>query len=269
MGRRNRFGHDGAMQTASPVAPPRRARITVPAAAVVAGRAVLGIAWLALAVTTAWLAFGTPLLAELASPGTRGTAEPIVGAAIWAVALTAPAAFAILGLARVAGAIGHARSSRRDLPPIARRAALLPPGCGVIPRIRLPQGPRVPDVVVGPHGVVIFEALPPPAAARRTGERWEVRFADVGWRSIENPLHHATRDAERLRRYLEGSDRDHVVRVTAAVLGDPGEVRRTEACAVVEPDDVPGWLAALPAQRGLTPERIADLRAALEAIATA
>jgi hypothetical protein len=115
--------------------------------------------------------------------------------------------------------------------------------------------------------VAIFERLPPPEAARRTGDRWEVRFVDRSWRSIENPLHRATRDAERLRRHLAADERDFVVRVQAAVIGDPVQVGRAEGCAVVPIDDVPGWLAALPAQRGLTPDRLDHLVDVLDGLA--
>jgi hypothetical protein len=62
-------------------------------------------------------------------------------------------------------------------------------------------------------------------------------------------------------------EHDFVVRVQAAVLGDPAEVSRTDGCAVVPLDDVPAWLAALPAQRGLTPDRLANLREALASLA--
>jgi hypothetical protein len=136
----------------------------------------------------------------------------------------------------------------------------------VIPRVRLPDGRRIPDVVVGPHGVAFFEPLPPPAAVRRTGDHWEVRFADRRWRPVENPLQRAARDGERLRRYLDAQERDFVVRVNAAVLGDQHDVRRTEGCAVVALDDVPAWLAALPAQRGLSADRLGHLREMLEAL---
>jgi hypothetical protein len=252
------------MQTASRVAP--RPRIRRPATLAMAGRAVIGIAWLGIAAAAAWLVFGTPLLASVATPASRGAATPAVGALVWAVALTAPACFAILGITRLTGALHLARGSHERLPPVAQRAAQLPPGCSVIPWIRLPDGRRIPDVVVGQHGVVIFERLPPPEAARRTGDRWEVRFVDRTWRSIENPLQRAARDGERLRRHLDTGDRDFVVRVQAAVIGDPAQVGRTDGCAIVRLDDVPAWLAALPLQRGLTPDRLAHVQELLEAL---
>jgi len=126
--------------------------------------------------------------------------------------------------------------------------------------VRLPDGSRIPDVVVGPHGVAFFERLPPLEAVRRSGERWDVRFSDGRWRPIENPLQRAARDAERLRRHLGAAERDFVVRVQAAVIGDPAAVARAEGCAVVPLEDVPAWIAALPAQRALSPERVAHVR---------
>ena len=224
-----------------------------------AAPAVAGAAWLGIAGAAAWLVFASPLLARLLDLGTSGPVAPAVGAVALAAALTAPAAFAVVGIARLGGAVGQVRATRRTTPPVARRAALLPEGCTVIPRVCLPDGRRIPDVVVGPHGIALFESLPPAAAARRTGERWEVRFADRTWRPIEHPLERAARDAERLRRHLGAQERDFVVRVQAAVLGDPRAVGRTDGCSVVALDDVPAWLAALPAQRGLTPDRLARL----------
>jgi hypothetical protein len=233
--------------------------------AAVAGLTLAGVAWLAIAGVSAWLVFATPVLARLVAES-RGSGA-VLGAVVWAVALTAPACCAILGAARLAGAAQRYRGGRRSAPPVTRRAAMLPPGCAVIPRVHLPDGHRIPDVVVGPHGIALFEPLPPAAAARRTGDRWEVRFTDHGWRSIENPLQRAARDAERLRRHLEAEERDFVVRVYGAVLGDPKAVDRIDGCAVVALDDVPAWLAALPAQRGLTPDRVSHVQEILAALA--
>jgi hypothetical protein len=232
-----------------------------------AAPAAIGAAWLGIAGAAAWLVFATPFLARLLDLGSSGPVAPVMGAMVLALALTAPATFAVMGIARLGGAVGHARAARRATPPVARRAKLLPDGCTVIPRVRLPDGRRIPDVVVGPHGVAFFESLPPAAATRRTGERWEAHFADRTWRPIENPLQRAARDAERLRRHLEAQERDFVVRVQAAVLGDAHEIGRSDGCAVVALDDMPAWLAALPAQRGLGPDRLARVRALLEALA--
>ena len=201
---------------------------------------------LAIAGASAWLVFATPMLARLVALQSQGAAGPAVGAVVWGVALTAPACCAILGAARLGGAVMRILDERRAAPPVASRAGLLPPGCTVVPRIQLPDGRRIPDVVVGPHGVAFFEPLPPLAAVRRMGDRWEVQFSDRRWRPIENPLQRAARDSERLRRHLEAEERDFVVRVTAAVLSGEHAVGRIDGCAVVALDDVPAWIAALP-----------------------
>lgn len=255
------------MQAARRVPSPAGARRPRAAILPTVGLAAAGLAWLGIAGASAWLVFATPLLTHLVNIDARGDASPVIGAVALAVALTAPACFAFLGITRLAGALGRARPARPPVPPVARLAGKLPPGCTVIPAIRLPDGRRIPDVVVGPHGVAFFERLPPPAAVRRTGDRWEVRFSDGSWRPIESPLARAARDGDRVRRHLEAEERDFVVRVQAAVLADTATVERTEGCAVVAIGDVPGWLAALPAQRGLTPDRIDHLREVLEALA--
>ena len=221
--------------------------------------AVVGAAWLGIAGAAAWLVFATPLMARFVDLAAGGSAAPVIGALAFAAALTAPAGFAIVGIALLGGAVEYARAGRVTTPPVTRRADLLPVDCTVIPRIRLPDGRPIPDVVVGPHGVVFFESLPPATAARRTGGRWEVRFADRTWRPIENPLQRAARDADRLRHHLEAQERGFVVRVQAAVLGDASDLLRADGCSVVALDDVPGWVAALPIQRGLTPDRLAHL----------
>ncbi len=259
--------HDQAMQISAPATARPRARRPSSGLAAAAPPAIVGAAWLGIAVAAAWLVFATPLLARLVDLGSRSEVTPLMGAVSLAVALTAPAGFAIAGIARLGGAVANASAARGETPPVTRRAELLPDGCTVIPRVRLPDGRRLPEVVVGPHGVTLFESLPPAAATRRMGDRWEVRLADRTWRSIENPLQRAARDADRLRRHLETQERDFVVRVQAAVLGDPGEIARTDGCAVVRPDDVPAWLAAMPAQRGLTPDRLAHVVDLLSALA--
>jgi len=266
--RERRPFHHQAMPAASQLAPTPRTRRSGSGSPATALLAVAGVAWLMIAGGTAWLVFATPVLARIAALGSSGgSAAPVLGAVAWGIALTAPACFAVLGIARLGGAMQRARGAHHSMPPVTRRAALLPPACAVIPRIQLPDGRRIPDVVVGPHGVAFFERLPPLAAVRRTGERWEVRFSDRSWRSIENPLYQASRDGDRLRRHLEAQERDYVIRVQAAVIAGGHDVTRTDACAVVALDDVPAWLAALPAQRGMTPDRLARVREVLEALA--
>lgn len=255
------------MQSARRLSSPPAGIGRTPGRSTVANGVVAGLAWLAIAAMGAWLVFATPLLDRVIRLDTTAAAAPVVGAVALAVALVAPAASAAFGIVRLAGAIAGVRRLAAARPPVSRIAGRLPPGCAVVAVVRLPDGSRIPDVVVGPHGVVTFRRLPPLEAIRRTGERWEVRVSDGRWHQVESPLSRAARDAERLRRHLEAAERDHVVRVQAAVLGDPALVARVEGCAVVRLEDVPAWVAALPAQRALTPERVAHVHEILAALA--
>lgn len=234
----------------------------------IAGRTIAGVGWLAAGLAAGWVVFATPILAGTVNLSSRSATAPLIGAAVWAVALTAPTVFVVLGVIRLAGAATHLGGRRGPVRPVHAMAARLPGGVETIPTIRLPDGHRVPDVVLGPHGIAFFEPLPPPAGTRHVGGRWEARFAGGTWRPIENPLDRAARTADSLRRFLAEGDRDFVVRVHAVVTSSEPQVERTDTCAVVALRDVPGWIAALPAQRGLSPDRLTQLREILEELAS-
>lgn len=178
-----------------------------------------------------------------------------MGAVAWTFALTAPALFLVVGLARLVEIADRALGGRGRLRPASRHAASLPSDHVIATRVRLPDGRILPELVVGPFGIAVIEELPPVEAARRHGDRWEVRVSTGGWMPIENPLERAARDAERVRRWVAHEDHDHVVKVYAAVVATDPSVERTPTCAVVRPDHVPAWLAALPAQRSLNADR--------------
>jgi hypothetical protein len=76
---------------------------------------------------------------------------------------------------------------------------------------------------------------------------------------MENPLDRAARDAERVRRWFASVDRDYVLKVFAALVTTESTIERTPTCAVLTPEQVPGWLAALPPSRALTPDRRDEL----------
>ena len=87
-------------------------------------------------------------------------------------------------------------------------------------------------------------------------DAWELRTR-AGWIPIENPLERAARDAERVRHWLSDDDRDFLVKAYAAVVIRPGaSLERTATCAVLTADQVPDYIASLPAQRTLTASRL-------------
>ncbi len=202
---------------------------------------------------TGWWLATTPFLATLVS--VRPTpAQTVLGAAGWAAGLSVPVLLTgvgVLGLVRAVGQI------RRPEPrsPFASLVASLPDDHALLEGVRLPDGRRIEAIVVGPFGAAILEPLPPRGAARRHGDFWELRIGPRAYVPIENPLGRAARNAERFRRWLSQEDRDHVVRIYAAVVGEEPGLERTATCAVVEPSQLASWFAALPVQRGFTPWR--------------
>ena len=85
--------------------------------------------------------------------------------------------------------------------------------------------------------------------------------------AFENPLERAARDADRIRHWLGGEDRDFIVKVYPAVVVENEPFGRTPACAAITADQIPGWLAALPPQRSLSPDRQADIAERIRSIA--
>jgi hypothetical protein len=119
----------------------------------------------------------------------------------------------------------------------------------------------VSDVVLGPFGAAVLRELPPAPVTRIRDGRWELK-ARRGWITLENPLDRASRDAERVRRWLGHDDADFVVKAYAAVVGTGWKIARTADCAVLTPDEVAAWISALPPQRSLTEgrrEQVLDL----------
>ena len=125
--------------------------------------------------------------------------------------------------------------------------------------VRLPDRRVVPEVVVGPAGVLVVEELPPPAVSRHRGPYWEVRLAIGRWIPIENPVERAARDAARLKNWLRSEGEDLSPRMYAAVIADGHEVERTNEVAVLTRDQIPAFLAAMPPINHMTRERRARI----------
>lgn len=241
----------GPMQVLAPARPGRTPGTLLLAAlgllfgaALVVGGLMLGYA-----------AFATPVASLLSVPIRPTPAQAAVGILAWALVLIAPALFVVAGLARMHGSAGRLRRPRGPVTPVAQYAGHLSDELVTALRVRLPDGRLIPELVVGPFGVAVVAELPPSRAVRRRDGHWEIRFEDGRWVPIENPLDRTVRDAEHVRRWLVDDDRDFLVKVyTAAVTADL-DLERTAGCAVLRPEQVPAWLASLPPQRGLTPQR--------------
>jgi hypothetical protein len=228
----------------------------------------VGVLLLLAGAAVAWLALGTSLIPGLIPDGRPGALETAVTIAAWGLALVLPAAFLVMGIARLASVaeVVAASRPRRVTPHLARA---LGPDHLAATDLRLPGGRRVHELVLGPFGVVVLGDVPPPSATRHVGGRWEVRDGRGRWLPIESPVQRAARDAERVRGWLASDERDFLVRVYAAVVTDDPGVERSAACAVVPPGELAAWLEALPVQRGLTPERRERLAGLVRDLATA
>lgn len=202
----------------------------------------------------AYVAFATPLLTAVLPPGRPSAGQMAVGMAIWAAALVAPAAFLLAGTNRLARMLASLRRHEPHGSRIARSLAPLGADIMVASGVILPDGRSVSDLVVGQFGAVVLRELPPPQLTRIQDGRWQLR-THRGWIPLEDPLERASRDADRVRRWLAHDDADFVVKSYAAVVGTDPTVARTSTCAVLTPDQVPAWIAALPPQRSLTAGR--------------
>jgi hypothetical protein len=201
----------------------------------------------------AYVAFATPFL-DLAIPSGRPDAfQTAVGIAIWAIALVAPAGFVLAGANRLARNLATVRGRGPRRSATLKALDNLPDEITVASGLVLSDGRGVAELVIGAFGAAVVRELPPSQVTRIQGDNWQVR-GSRGWISIDNPLERATRDAERVRRWLTEDD-DFLVKVYSAVVGPNPTVARTPGCAVLTPDQLAAWISALPAQRGLTPGR--------------
>lgn len=200
-----------------------------------------------------YLVFGLDLMSRFMPTSRPSTYELVIGALAWTFALTAPAGFGLVGLARLVTAFDRWRARRPRTTPALRLRRQIGDDHVVATSVRLPDGSRVlPELVIGPFGAAVIEELPPPGAVLSRGVRtWEVRVGSGSIRTIENPLERAAHDAVRVRSWLTPADGEHVLKVYAAVVGTDPKVMRSPACAVIAPGQVAEWLTSLPPQRSL------------------
>ena len=235
----------------------------------VASALIVGIALVAGSAVLLYLVFGVKFMDRFMPTGHPTTYELVAGALAWTFALTAPAGFGLVGVARLATAFERARARRPRVTPAVRLRRAIGDDHVVATGVRLPDGSRVlPELVIGPFGAAIVEELPPPGAVLSRGVRsWEVRVGNGHIRTIDNPLERAAHDAERVRSWLAPDEGDHVLKVYAAVVGNDPKVERTPAVALLGPTQVAEWLTSLPPQKSLDASRrdkvVKEIRGAL------
>lgn len=237
----------------------------VPVGAVVVGIAV-GSILLSGGLFLAWIAFTTPVLTGLtATPPRPGPGQLAIGAAVWGIALVAPPCFAIVGALRL-GHVARSLTTRPVARAVTRSGVELGDDYISATNVHLPDGRVVRDLVLGPFGIAVVNELPPPKVTRHTGISWEIRRADGRWVHLENPLERASRDAERVRRWIAATERDFVVKVYAAVATSDPTITRTATCSVVRDSEIAAWLSSLPPARALNPDRRLEIIAAVRSV---
>lgn len=230
---------------------------------------IVGTVLVATSVALLYLVFGQNFVDRFMPTGRPTTYELVAGALAWTFALTAPAGFGLVGVARLVTAYDRWRARRPRVTPAVRLRRAIGDDHVVATGVRLPDGSRVlPELVVGPFGAAIIEELPPVGAVMSRGVRsWEVRVGNGQIRTIENPLVLAAHDAERVRAWLSPDDSDRVLKVYAAVVGTDSKVERTSSVALIDPTQVAAWLSSLPPQKSLDASRrdklVKQIRAAL------
>ncbi len=207
---------------------------SVVAGAILGGTLVLG------GLFVAYLVFRTSFLAVLAY-ALRPEAAPPDGTIPIVILMALPISFLAVGtdrLARVVAAV-RARRRRRDW------IGMLPAGISASRTVDLGDGRPAPTLVSGPFGLAVIREV-----ADATAEDVEL----------------ATRDTDRIRRWLARHEQDFVVRLYTAVAAPEHDLVRTAACALVTPEQLPSWLALLPAQRSLSSSRRDRLARMLEGV---
>jgi len=261
MGRQRPLAHSRGMQVIQP------SHLMRPARGPLVLGAVVGTVLLVGGIGLAWVTFATPLVRGLTPSVVRPAPDQMaIGALVWAVSLVAPPCFAIVGalrLGRVAAVVLHKPRAGA----VAKSMASLPNDYVIAPSVTLPEGRRIRNLVLGPFGLALLSEPPPSRFTRRHGSAWEVRRADGRWVPLENPFERASRDAERVRRWIAAEEQDFVVKVHAALVTSDPSHSRTPTCAVIVPEQIAAWLASLPPQRSLHDSRREDVAERLRAIA--
>jgi hypothetical protein len=245
-----RFGQASTMQVIqAPQAGGRMSSLAVGATVT------FGVLLLGAGLAIGYMALTTSFIADVSELGRDQVTRPVVGTLAWALAFLVPGLLVVFGLARLMGGLERAFGRRRRPRPVASIAGQLTDEYSVAQAVRLPDGRLLPEVVVGPQGLVVVHSLPPAKVSRVTGRSWEVRLTNGRWLPIEHPVDRAARDAERLRAWLKAQEESIALRVYAAVIADGHDLARTPEVAVVTREQLPGYLVGMPAARQMTPDR--------------
>jgi len=216
------------------------------------GGLLAGSALVAAGLAAHYLTLATPFVSTLV-PATSPNGSVGIGLGVWGFALIAGAALLVAGTDRLARLVAVVRRGAERRGPAARVLAGTVDDVAVASRVLMRDGAVIPELVIGAFGAAVVHEMPSSRLIRH-GARWETRTRD-GWVPMDDPLEAAARDADRVRRWLSLADLDFVVHVYASVVVDDRTIQRSSFCATLTPEQIPGWVAALPRQRTLTKAR--------------
>jgi hypothetical protein len=220
----------------------------------IAGRTLLGATLVAVGLGFALLVIETPLVPRLVPSAGSGSSGLTVAVFVWVLALVAGAALSIAGTNRLAATVATVRTGSTAPPSVISMLSGLGNEIAVVAGVVPDDGRPVPQLVVGPFGVVVVHELGPHDVVRPTGYSWE-RSTPNGWLPIESPVDRVTRDADRVRHWLTSGDLEFVVRVYAVLVTVDRSIPRSAQCAVIGLEQIPAWFDSLPGQRSLTAGR--------------
>lgn len=200
------------------------------------------------------LIVATGVMQSVGQVGDSRITQQLFGTATWGLAFLIPGLFIVLGLARIVRAVEARPRPKRDRPAASQRGRISDEFM-VAQAVRLPDGRTIPEVVVGPHGLTVVEEVPPRHASRQGSHHWEVRDRSGRWNAVEHPLDRASRDVERLRRWLGSQMEDYTPRFTAVCIADDDRVARNTDVAVIRRNQLADFLDAQPPLRQMTLDR--------------
>jgi hypothetical protein len=227
--------------------PPR----TLPQFGRLIGATLLGTILVVAGLLTAYLTVATSFVATLVPTDAAG-GRVALGLGVWSFALVAGGGLLVAGTSHLALMLALLRHGRPAGGLVNRSVASMAE-VAVASGVVL-DGRAIPELVIGPFGAAVVQALPPAGRVRHGPAGWEVR-TDDGWQPMADPLESAMRDADRVRRWLGMADIDFIVRVYAAVVTSDRSLQRSPTCAVISVDQIPAWIGSLPQQRTLTAGR--------------
>jgi hypothetical protein len=219
-----------------------------------AGRTLAGAGLVGAGLAIAIMSIGTPLVSRLVPVAPGGQGQPLAPVLVWVFALFAGAALVFTGTNWLAVTVSAVRSRAARGSSLVRVFGAELPDVVVVSGVVPGEGRPIPDMVVGPFGVVVIGMMGSRDTIRGVGRSWEARTTD-GWVPTEHPLDRVARDAERTRHWLTHDDLDFVVRVYAVLVVPDGSIPRSPLCAVATRDQIPAWIASLPRQRSLSAAR--------------